>query len=1796
MPKRLVFIASLTVLMTLVVKGQNMPKVTENPVAGYYPLATAQGVAAICTDAQDYPVVGITAEMLADDVERVTGKRPFISHELSKGAAIVAGTLGKSRLIDNLVKSRKIDVSSIRGKWESFIITTTQHPKYHTPLLIIVGSDRRGTAFGLTSLSEAIGVSPWYWWADITPVHKATLYVEPSTFVQEEPSVQYRGIFINDERFGGWARWAEQTFEKETGKVGPKTYRRVFELLLRLKANYLWPAMHPGTQAFNDNPENARLADDYAIVMGSSHCEQMLRNNEGEWKAVNQQAQAKGEKGLGDFNYITNRKTMQDYWETRVKTNGRYENTYTLGLRGIHDYPMEGANSTQERVALMQKAIDDQRDMLRRNINKPIEEIPQVLCTYEEVLDAYHNGLQVPDDVTLLWSDDKHGYCRNLCNPDEMQRRGGAGIYYHLSYHGDPASWIWLSPLSPAFLSTELTKAYTYGARKIWVFNVGDIKPAEKEISFVMDLAWDIDRWKPAEAHNYMEYWAGKTFGQEYAKEIADIQADYYRLQASGKDAHVWFVNYTESQIAQRIEIFSRLSARVEKLAKQIPPSLSDAYFELVEYPVRGAAMINEYQLLARRSMVRTTAGDSLGAVTDANRVKQMFQALNKWTRHYNEDIQQGKWREFFNWQPYHWFRSDKIDPPVAKKEITEAVSRMPKPRFLNVANATSGIGSVIESEMDAEVPLWIEALTPIRNFSKAPEDNVFCHVSTDSDSFNASATPINNVWHAPYVGPMWSRVGTLHLKKGHNVLRLSEVKPDARIDRIFVGLYPPFAPEPRLRIPASDYTRKHNSQEGCISQIPGLGYTDGILVQPFDTPAYDAGSLDLAPFVEYDLDLQEMDSIIDIHTLPTLHVYEGRDARFAVQLGDAAPQVFSIHANDFTAEWRWNVLRGYASRQIPVSKAGHQRLRIYLLDPGIVLQEILVYSSMSQELSATGRLYLNKGWTFGMARQPNRHPAVVPGVVHTDLLREGLIEDPYIGLNERSVQWVDKEDWVYETTFQVSEAITGKDRIELCFEGLDTYADVYLNDKKIIEADNMFRIWRAEVKPLLKSGSNVLRVYFHSPVKVDMPKWEQHPYRYGAANDQSENGGLLDRKISVFARKAGYHYGWDWGPRLVTSGIWRDVYLHAWSEARITNTHLRQREVSIKKAVITDVVEIESSHDISHAVVSVTDACTGLVMASKKCQLHKGMNTVEVEFTVKNPRLWWCNGLGKPELYTFTTQIATGGQIVTEHQDRIGLRSVKLVTEPDANGQKQFYFILNGIPVFAKGTNYIPQDNFLTNVTPERYRQTLQDAVLANMNMIRVWGGGIYEDNLFYDLCDEMGLMVWQDFMFACSTYPAEGGWLENVRQEAVDNIRRLRNHPSIVLWCGGNECMDAWYNWGWKVKMEKTDQDGARIVEQQQEHLYYDVLQEITSQQIPEGIYTPGSPFTVRGKGSDGENGDRHFYGVGHRRMPVSSYNQEKAHFFSEYGMQSFPEYTTIKKFAPDPVNHDIGSEMMMSHQRGGVNANKTIEWYVNSEYGKPKDFSDFLYTSQLLQGDAMRTAIEAHRRDKPHCMGSLLWQHNDCWPVASWSTRDYYGRWKAAHYMVRYAFEDVICSAVVKEDSLQAFVISDLPRMLKGTLQLTVYTLDGKLVCHENHSTSIPANTSTLALELPLSRLLRGQKREDVVINLCLKTTSGKVHQGNYFLCLQKDLRLQPANVELKIEAADGGCFINARSGKFVRALCLTIGNNNSSPDNNYFDLLPEVPVRIFVRTPLSPNELKYKLSLQSMNKIVTTYSIN
>ena len=828
----------------------------------------------------------------------------------------------------------------------------------------------------------------------------------------------------------------------------------------------------------------------------------------------------------------------------------------------------------------------------------------------------------------------------------------------------------------------------------------------------------------------------------------------------------------------------------------------------------------------------------------------------------------------------------------------------------------------------------------------------------------------------------------------------------------------------------------------------------------------------------------------------------------------------------------------------------------------------------------------LHEGWKFRQARLTNWYPATVPGVVHTDLLQNKIIEDPFFRLNERGLQWIDKEDWVYETCFTLAADMMRKENMELVFEGLDTYADVYLNDECILKADNMFRRWSIPVRQYIREENNILKVYFHSPVKIDVPKWDALPYQYPASNDQSENGGLFNKKISIFARKAGYHYGWDWGPRLVTSGIWRPVYIRAWSDLRINDVFIEQKEVGAGRAVIAGHVELDADKDMNGVLVTITDEVTGRVLGEWQADLKRGTNRVTVDFVLHKPKLWWSNGLGEPFLYRFRTDIIAGGELLDSKTERVGIRSLKVVHQPDKDGHT-FYIELNGRPVFAKGANYIPLDNFLPRVTPENYKRTILDAAGVNMNMLRVWGGGIYENDVFYDLCDEYGIMIWQDFMFACSMYPAEGALLDNIHQEAVDNVKRLRNHACIALWCGNNECQDAWLGWGWKREIERQNKEYADKIWAQYRQQYHVTLPGVVREYAPGTFYWPSSPFAFEGEMSGTTDGDRHYWSVWHGKAPISDYDSEKSRFFSEYGFQSFPEFDSVKRYAPYPEDWDIRSEVMMSHQRGGDHANGLIETYLLNEYKKPRDFRAFLYMNHVLQGDAIKTAIESHRRQMPYNMGTLFWQHNDCWPVASWASRDYYGRWKAQHYYVRKAYDDILISPVVEGDDLKVYAVSDRLENTSGRLQLQVCQFDGTVVHHWGKSVGISGNDSRVCFSAPLAKLLEGADRGTVYVRVDYTDKSGRVYHNNYCLSKQKDMDYPKVDLQTEVRSIEGGYEVTVSTDKFARAVCLSVADNESVYSDNYFDVQPKSSVQVQVRTRLSAEAFNGSLRLTCLN---------
>lgn len=857
----------------------------------------------------------------------------------------------------------------------------------------------------------------------------------------------------------------------------------------------------------------------------------------------------------------------------------------------------------------------------------------------------------------------------------------------------------------------------------------------------------------------------------------------------------------------------------------------------------------------------------------------------------------------------------------------------------------------------------------------------------------------------------------------------------------------------------------------------------------------------------------------------------------------------------------------------------------------------IFLLIAVAQCLAAAGQgvaeafQSLNGTWTMRQARLASVYSATVPGVVQLDLLNNGLIPDPFVEMNERFVQWADKEDWIYETTFEPSDSLLACGNVELCMDGIDTYADVFLNDEKVITADNMFRRWQADVSRIIRKGENRLTVHLHSPVKIDMPKWEALPFQYSSPNDQSQNGGLMDRQISVFARKAGYHYGWDWGPRIVTMGIWRGVSLRGWNIAKIADINIQQQTVTKARAQISAHADIIADTAINGAVLQVVDRGNGKVLASKTCSLKKGSNAISVDFAIKNPRLWWCNGLGKPDMYSLETRIVKNGKPLARRTERIGLRSVKVVTEPDADGHMQFYFVLNGVPVFAKGTNYIPQDNLLPRVSDSLYRSTLADAVSANMNMIRIWGGGIYENDIFYDICDEMGLMVWQDFMFACTIYPASGQWLESVRQEAIDNVKRLRNHPSIVIWCGGNETLDAWYNWGWKKRYTAQDSSLAEKIEAEHDSLYFGLLPSIVAEPDAKNFYWPSSPFSGKGHGSDRVNGDFHYYGVGMRRLPIATYNNLRSHFFSEYGVQSFPEMSTIERFAPGRDSLTINDDVMSHHQRAGQQANSTIAYYLETEYRPAANMQEFVYLSQLVQADAMRTAVEAHRRHRPYCMGTLLWQHNDCWPVASWSTRDYYGNWKAAHYAVARSFRNLITSAYIDSGKVKIYVLSDLLKPIKGKLTISLHAMSGALIKQESIDVTIPAGSSPMVCSKHVDDFLGGVNPAEAVLAVGITPhgTDAEPYTANFYLTPHSAMNIEPPKLTVDISSsAPGEYAVTVSSQNFARAVCLSVDGASGKFSDNYFDLLPGETKTCTVKSELNISEFRKKLKVNSYTR--------
>lgn len=818
-------------------------------------------------------------------------------------------------------------------------------------------------------------------------------------------------------------------------------------------------------------------------------------------------------------------------------------------------------------------------------------------------------------------------------------------------------------------------------------------------------------------------------------------------------------------------------------------------------------------------------------------------------------------------------------------------------------------------------------------------------------------------------------------------------------------------------------------------------------------------------------------------------------------------------------------------------------------------MNKILFFSFLFIQLLINGqtseRSLAYRNWQFKNSKENKWLIATVPGTVHLDLMNSNMIPDPYKDENEKKVQWVENEDWDYQTQFTVSATELENQHIDLVFDGLDTFAEIYLNGKLLKKTDNMFGKWTIPVKPYVKQGENILHVKFKSAVNVGKELAKKIPF-------------TLPESPRSFVRKAQYQFGWDWGPRLVTAGIWKDVRLSFWNQAKLEAVKIEKVKITDKKAELAIHTEIFTEKGGKYTVAVNGNAHT--------FSLKQGPNTILVPYQIQNPRLWQPNGWGEPNLYSIKISIQKETKLICEKTERIGLRTVELVQDKDAKG-KSFYFKVNGQPMYAKGTNWIPGDSFSPRITKEKYRKLIRDCKEAHMNMIRIWGGGIYEDDEFYKACDENGILVWQDFMFAGSFYPADENFQKNVELEVKDQIERLQNHPSLALWCGNNEIDEAIVNWGYQKQFNYSKDDSLQVWKD-----YRTIFHEVIPGAIKKyatadkQIYWQSSPSIGWGHKESLTEGDSHYWGVWWGEQPFEIFNEKIPRFASEYGFQGMPTLETTKSMFPGNPDLSLQNPVIKAHEKHSRGW-EIIENYMKRDYIVPKDFVKYNYVSQLLQARGMQIAIEAHRRAKPYNMGTLYWQLNDCWPVVSWSSIDYLGNWKALHYQVKRSFENQVILTEEKDGILNFYGINDgLGKIQEVNIEFEVNNFKG-----ENILTAVSNKKQNLEgiikfNPLSVAELVGNADKNELFLNIILRGKDEKViAETNYFFARPKDLKLTKPNLKVKkISPTE----IEISTDVLAKDVYL-MGDTHFS--DNFFDLLPNTSKRIRLSKPLEKIEV-------------------
>ena len=930
-------------------------------------LTTPELQAKIYYDVNDELVIKKSAELFAFDVERVTGRKPELIQKRERANfLVIVGTIEKNKWIQELAQKGKIDIRPLQGAWERYLIQTIDKPYPGVDkALVIAGSDRRGAAYGLFSISEMIGVSPWYWWADVPIKKHEALYIDAPATYSKTPSVKYRGIFLNDEDWG-LKPWAAKTFEKERGNIGPRTYAKIYELLLRLKANHLAPAMHPVSTAFYRIPENKLVADTFAIVMGSSHCEPLLLNTASEWHSET----------MGPWDYNANKNKINEILSNRVKEICTYENVYTLALRGLHDAAMGGGNvPMKEKVKMLESALKDQRNLIAQHINKPVETIPQAFTPYKEVLDIYSNGLELPEDVTIIWADDNFGYMKRLSGPQEQKRAGRAGVYYHLSYLGVPHSYLWFSTTPPALMYEELRKAYDTTADCIWLANCGDLKGSEVQVSFFLDMAYDIEQFNEKNVHTYPARWLAKMFGEQYYNTLEDITCSHINLAFSRKpeymgwgywnnywgggekrtDTEFSFTNYEEA--GKRLAEYRRIGKKAEDMLVTLEEAARPALYQLLYYPVKGAELMNRMNMTGQlyRQYVRQKRAAANNLKSE---VECCHDSLEVITDRYNS-LLNGKWKYMMSLRQNYDGSSSYFMLPL----MEECYMPAGDPKLAVQAESEQLDRGGFSCHVLPTFNTYSRKSHWIDIYNQGGGKLAWKSVASDEWIVLSCQSGITFTEDRIRVSIDWDKVPV-----GEKVTGGIEFSSGMQKERVFVSVFNPMVPardelqglfveeNGYVSLPATDFHRKFESNDIKMHILPGLGFEGSALQIGSPTAPLQMYRSGEVPRVEYDFYTFNA-GIVDVYTyvLPTFPLHAERDyklpehtnsdTKYSVRIDDGSISTPSTSAIEYSQIWYDSVLKNCRVNKstLYVKAPGKHTLHIRCGDPGTVIQKIVI-------------------------------------------------------------------------------------------------------------------------------------------------------------------------------------------------------------------------------------------------------------------------------------------------------------------------------------------------------------------------------------------------------------------------------------------------------------------------------------------------------------------------------------------------------------------------------------------------------------------------------------------------------------------------------------------------------------------------------------------------------------------------------------------------------------------------------------------------------------------------------------